>query len=692
MKSKMERNRTQRRLSPVVLSLLVSLLLGSSATWAGSQEAGKKPEPQKEGSAAPAQNPAAAGQPAAPGAAAPAEKKIAPQRVVKEGVAIEFSIEPLNAGRELMDGEDAVVRFKINDTATNNPLTGVRPAAWIDHKGKTPPSGDKDCREKIKAFLQASIRTRADVDLNTYFIITLNKEANISVIDPLMGFGTSKLLTLVFLNNPGEDWVLSNNERLFVTVPLSNQVAVVDTNMWKVLKTVDAGVKPARIALQSDRKYVWVGNDADAAPDSGVTVIDAAEMKTVAKIPTGAGGHQIALSPDDRFAFVTNRLDGTLSVIDVQKLAKVQDVKIGKTAGAVAFSPLSRAVYVTDEATGEIVGVDSQSHQVIARIKTKPGLGAIRFAPGGRYGFAVNPKEDAVFVFDSSTNNVIQTVPVDDGPDQVSFTKAFAYVRSARSEQVTLIPLAGVGKDLEANITTIPGGQTAPDQASTTQVADSIVPAPEGNAVLIANPADKMIYFYTEGMAAPMGNFQNYRRELRGVLVVDRSLRETMPGVYSTNVRFDGYGEYDVAFLIDNPRIVNCFDLEVKENPAIKKRGEVALQIEHLIKDTRIPVRENVTLRFKLLETGSARPKTGLKDVNVLTFLAPGIWQKRQWATSVGDGVYEVSFVPPETGVYYVFVECASMGVRFNQLPFVVLDARDEKPKANDAPAAPAKP
>ena len=30
--------------------------------------------------------------------------------------------------------------------------------------------------------------------------------------------------------------------------------------------------------------------------------------------------------------------------------------------------------------------------------------------------------------------------------------------------------------------------------------------------MIVANPADKMIYYYTEGMAAPMGSFQNYRR------------------------------------------------------------------------------------------------------------------------------------------------------------------------------------
>ncbi|HXQ73021.1 MAG TPA: hypothetical protein VN844_21155 [Pyrinomonadaceae bacterium] len=34
--------------------------------------------------------------------------------------------------------------------------------------------------------------------------------------------------------------------------------------------------------------------------------------------------------------------------------------------------------------------------------------------------------------------------------------------------------------------------------------SNAFVPAPEPGAVLFANPADKMIYYYSEGMAAPM--------------------------------------------------------------------------------------------------------------------------------------------------------------------------------------------
>ena len=55
-----------------------------------------------------------------------------------------------------------------------------------------------------------------------------------------MGLGSSKLITLVMLESPGADWVLlGDGKRLFVTMPLANRVAVIDTATWKVATNID---------------------------------------------------------------------------------------------------------------------------------------------------------------------------------------------------------------------------------------------------------------------------------------------------------------------------------------------------------------------------------------------------------------------------------------------------------------------
>lgn len=613
----------------------------------------------------------------------------AQQRYTHEGVTVEFSVEPLTqkgAGdARLLEGTDATVRLKITDAAQGNALSKLRPAAWIALRGRPEAQDEKACREKVQSFLQASFADRPDVDLNSYFILALNQEPNISVIDPLHGFGTSKLYTLISLRSPGEDWVMSaDQKRLYVSMPLAKQVAVVDTATWKVVADVDAGTNPSRLALQHDERYLWVGNDGDDAA-GGVTVIDTKTLKTAGHVGTGAGHHEIALTGDDRYAFVTNKQAGTLSVIDVRSLAKTKDIKTGALPAAVAYSTLAGAVYVAHEGDGTVVAVDASRHETLTKMEARPGLAAIRFAPGGRFGFVLNRANSTVHIFDVSTNAFIRAVPVDASPDQITFTKDFAYVRSTGNEFVTMIKLAGIGgEDYEAAVSRFPAGQRAPRESSSISLGASVVSAPESGSVLVANPADKVIYYYMEGMAAPMGSFQNYRRDPRALLVLDNSLRETSPGVYTTTVRLPAKGDYDLAFLLDSPRMVKCFGIAVEENPALPKKAVVPIKVEVIPSDKPLRVGESYHLRFRVIDVVSNRPKADLKDMGVLVFLAPGIWQHRDWAKPVGEGVYEMSFVPPQEGAYYVFFQLPSLGVLSNQLPSITLQAT----KGDAAPAS----
>jgi hypothetical protein len=429
-----------------------------------------------------------------------------------------------------------------------------------------------------------------------------------------------------------------------------------------------------------------------AADAGGVTVIDTESLKAVAQIETGAGAHDLAVSADNRWAFVTSRAAGSVTVIDAARLSKLLDIKTGPAPTSVSYSQAARAAYVADEADGSVTAIDPARSELTARIQTRPGIISMRFAPDGRHGLAVNRKESAVHIFDAATNRLLHTVPVAQSPDQVAFTKQFAYVRSLGSEQVTMIRLAEIGKSaIEQAVMKFPGGQTAPGKSLyAVSLAPALTNAPEEGAMLVANPADEMIYYYSEGMAAPMGTFRNYRRQPVALQVWDASLREAAPGVYRTRVRLTGAGTYDVAFLLDSPRVVHCFDLAVAPDPALAKRRQLPIKVETLLKDDRLVAGKPVRLRFKVTDTETGKTKVDLKDMGVLAFLSPGVWQQREWATHVGEGVYEVTFTPPSVGVYYIFFQCPSLGVQVRQLQHLNLTA-GARPRPAE-PAAGARP
>jgi YVTN family beta-propeller protein len=602
----------------------------------------------------------------------------APQIYKAEGISVEFGSEPIPSSKrnsnELVAGEDAIIRFRIKETSGGKGLSNLRPAAWLDLRQTAAGPAIKECREMIQSFLQPSFGKRPTIDLNSYFILALNDEPNISVIDPLAGFGGSKLFTLIGLKTSGEDWAMSaDRKRLYVSMPGVNQLAVIDIASWKVITNIDAGVKPMRVALQHDGRYLWIGNDDTDETASGITVLDTVALKVVAHIGTGMGHHEFAFSDDDSFAFVTNKQDGTLSVIDVRRLATAATVKIGSEPSAVVFSSLSKTVYVVNEGDGTIVAVDGLKFGILARITAEPGLSEIQIPADGRFGFVINQAKSRLYVFDLSSNRLVHTVPIGPDSDQITFTKQFAYVRSTGSEFVTMLKIADLGK--EAALSRFPAGQDAPKKSPATSLANAIVPAPEEGSVLVANPADKMIYYYTEGMAAPMGSFQNYRRDPKAILVLDNSLRETEPGSYSITVRLPVAGEYDVPFLLDSPRVVNCFHLSVAENPALPKPAGLPIRIEPVANEANVSVGQRYTLRFKVVDAITHQPRADLADVGVLVFLAPGIWQQREIAKPVGGGIYEMNFVPPEAGVYYVFFQCPSLGIHYNQLTPLTLQA-----------------
>lgn len=581
-------------------------------------------------------------------------------QAVQDGLAVDMSVEPVAGGGELREAQDVRVRLRISDAATGAPLTGLFPAAWLD----LPPAGKaesaRSCGEKISAFLGGSVLSPPEVDLNIYYVLALNQDATISVVDPIFGFGGSKLLNMVFLDSPGEDWALSaDGERLFVSMPEAGAVAVVETHGWKVVGKVPLP-RPGRLALEPGGAHLWVSTE------GGVAAVDASSLAFTIHIPTGRGPHDLAIGKDR--VFVTNRDEGTVSVVDTKTLRKVGDVATGLRPVSVTWSDLAGSAWVAHEGDGAVVAVEGDA-KVVVRLAGKPGLSQIRFTPGGRLALALNPAEDEVQVIDAAIRKIIQTGKLEDGPDQVTFTDEIAYVRHRGSETVLMIPLRELGREgAPVPAADFPGGQNPPGKLPLPTPAAGIVQAAGDAAVLVANPLDQAIYFYKEGMAAPMGHFKNYGRQPRAVLVVDRTLRETSPGVYETMTRLRSAGRHDLAVFLNAPRLMQCFSLPVTEDPVLAAKRQPALRIEPLSEPQDVGVGEEVAVRYRISSPDAGSPKAGLR-VRWMAFLSPGIWQVRDSAAEVSEGVYEVRFRAPEAGLYYVFLEVPSAGMGLQDTP-----------------------
>jgi YVTN family beta-propeller protein len=610
---------------------------------------------------------------------ATARSTFAQQRLERDGLVVEFAVETRDGGTgKLMEGDHAEVVFRLTEADTGRPVQGIYPIAWMDmaEAWKSKRAPDMSCRDRVSLYLKGIVGMRPMIDLTSYFVLVLNADSTISVIDPIVSMtGRTNLYTQIILSRPGADWAKTRDQkRVFVSMPRADQVAVIDAEEFKVLANVGAGRHPVRVALQPDGKYLWVGNDAKGS-ESGVTVIDADTLKQVAQIPTGAGHHEIAFSSDDRFAYVSNRGGGTISVIDIRKLEKVTDIKTGPLPLSLAFSPLSKALYVADGKDGRIAVIDPQRHEIVTWIDAKSGLGPMRFSEDGRWGFVVNTREDAVHIIDASANAVAHTVQVGKRPMQLGITRGFAYVRSLGSERVSMIQLNQLGRDTPPPVIGFAAGSKPPEAAQgDLPLADTVASAPGEAAVLVASPADATVYYYMEGMNAPMGNFRNYGHQPQAVAVVDRTVREREPGVYAARVKLPTAGSYDVAFLLDSPRLLHCFSVTAEPNPLLR-RGHGKPAIEYLTNERKVDAGKPLTLRFRITRGEEGEPASGLRDLRVLYYRAPGIDRREVPAHEIGDGVYEAELQLNRAGAYYAHVQSALRAEGFDNLPFVTLQA-----------------
>jgi len=198
------------------------------------------------------------------------------------------------------------------------------------------------------------------------------------------------------------------------------------------------------------------------------------------------------------------------------------------------------------------------------------------------------------------------------------------------------------------------------------------VPSVKHAAAYIVNQAEGTVSYFMEGMNAPMGSFRNYGHETRAIEIVDRSLVEREPGVYAGRVRIPVEGTYDVAFLMDAPRLVHCFSATVAPNPKLRA-ATGRLAIEYRIADRRVPAGNSATVKFRLTDPATGAPRGDIRDVTVLYYGADGRGRTEVPARALGDGLYEADVKVDRETTYYLFVGSRSVKLKYSDLPFASL-------------------
>ena len=88
----------------------------------------------------------------------------------------------------------------------------------------------------------------------------------------------------------------------------------------------------------------------------------------VAEVPVGTEPQSVAITSDDKFAYVTNQGSASVSVIDIVARKELKQIKVGVEPYGIALTPDSTRAYVVNGASGTASVIDTASQQVVATI------------------------------------------------------------------------------------------------------------------------------------------------------------------------------------------------------------------------------------------------------------------------------------------------------------------------------------
>jgi YVTN family beta-propeller protein len=160
--------------------------------------------------------------------------------------------------------------------------------------------------------------------------------------------------------------------------------------------------------------------------DDTVSLLDVASKKSVATIPTGAGPHEVAVSPDGRMAVVCNygsqaAPGNSLTVIDVpgRKVLRTIDLQEFRRPHGAAWLR-GNEVAITTEGSKDLHIVDVASGKVTATIKTdQNGSHMVALAPKRDRAFVANIGSGTVSAIDLKQKRLIANIPSGEGTEGI---------------------------------------------------------------------------------------------------------------------------------------------------------------------------------------------------------------------------------------------------------------------------------
>jgi YVTN family beta-propeller protein len=206
-------------------------------------------------------------------------------------------------------------------------------------------------------------------------------------------------------------WVTAEGAKAVLEIEAASGKIV---KAWKTEQETSHMVVPTR-----NEKKLYVSN----IRSGSVTVITRAS-DSVKTIKTADGTEGIAVSPDGKEVWATNRAANTISVIDTATDAVKESFDSGgKMPIRVKFTLDGREAWVSNAQSNLVSVFDAKTRALLAKVEVGVMPVGIQMTPDGKRAFVANTNANKISVIDVAARKVVKTFETGTEPDGMAWAK-----------------------------------------------------------------------------------------------------------------------------------------------------------------------------------------------------------------------------------------------------------------------------
>lgn len=249
-------------------------------------------------------------------------------------------------------------------------------------------------------------------------------------------------------------------------------LTLLDTATNSITGTIPQGGSVVLIAITPDNRFAYVteANDSVAVIDTATNTV----FTTISLAP-GSAPIGIAITPNGQFAYVADQNNGTVSIISIATNQVVGAIPGFVDPWGIAITPNGQFAYVVDlnggVSPGYVSVIDLSTNTIVVpSIVVERGPTAIAITPDGLQAYVTNENDNSVSVISTASNTVIATIAVGINPFQVAVSPngQFVYVSNNAYTSITNSSVSVISTATNSVVATIPLDSSGPADLAVT--------------------------------------------------------------------------------------------------------------------------------------------------------------------------------------------------------------------------------